>query len=442
VRSRLAIVIEYGFHDIKKYIHSGLATELSNEFDIVWLVLDKQNDFLNQYINETRFPIVYISESNIIAVKSQLENYNQSIRRSWMVNKGLGIFHNYQFVRTKSIKTAFIGNSILKYVFEKLTLKVYKKYVNEYLISLFTQEKIDKVIFISYNSILTKNIVASADSIGIDTYCIVNSWKDLYVNNFMPFVSVKKVFVWDNQMKEDYLFHMPYLKPETIVVTGNPTFDYLIDSKPKYNRTYYSQKYNIPLDSIWLYYTMLPPSIVDDEIDTISFISKELLKHFGEQFIVLVRRNPNHALSDFSNLKLPDNVRLTKHFCTFDAEKDMLVQTHEGEQEWLDLLHHTAINLSVPSTVTKEFLLLGKPVLNIAFNKLNQFDDRLMQFFEAGFYRNLFSLKNVIRVQNIDFLLNVLKEYSYFKQTVKFNYIKSSRTIVEQLKNENFKINN
>lgn len=39
----LGIQLEFGFHEIKKYIHSGFADKLAKQFDIVWFVLDKKN---------------------------------------------------------------------------------------------------------------------------------------------------------------------------------------------------------------------------------------------------------------------------------------------------------------------------------------------------------------------------------------------------------------
>jgi hypothetical protein len=434
IKERLAICLEFGFHDIKKYIHSGLASELAKEFDIVWLVLNKHNELLHEYLVNTGYDIEYIDSTEILEINSRIEAYNQSIRRNWMVNKNLGLFHNYQIVRTKSLKTQLIGNSFLKHVFESLTLAHNRNYLNRYLIELFKRKKFTKILFSGYSSTFIKNIMASAGHMSIETYCIVNSWKDLFVNNFIPRKSLTKLFVWDETMKADYLKHMPYLKTESLFNVGNPTFDYLIGSAPKFERVHYSQKYHLPIESKWIYYTMMPPGIVNNEIETIIFIAEQLCRQFGKEYMILIRKNPNHHRNEFMELKLPQNARLTQHYCEFDLEKDMLIQVAEGEQEWLDLLHYTIANFSVPSTVTKECMILGKLVFNIAFDKDNQIDQRLKQFFDAGFYRSIFDEKSVFYIKNIESLILSLQNQVLDRQNEKLRNIRSVPLISNAIK--------
>ncbi len=436
MKQKLAIILEYGFHDVKKYIHSGLVKELGCYFDIVWIALDKQNSTFDDYFKNTGYPLIFLKDDQIVSYDSKLNGYNQTVRRSWMVNNDLGLFHNYSIVRTKSLKTIFFGNPLFKIIFEYLTLQQIKKFENSNLTALYQQHKIDKILFTGYSSTFVKNIVATAIKKDIPTYCIVNSWKDLYVNNFVPFRSNTRFFVWDEQMKKDYLYHMPYLKKNNIIAAGNPTFDYLIGSIPKFDRIYYSQKYSISKVDQWIYYTMMPPGIVDDEIQTILFIAHELLVEFGTEFIILIRRNPNHKPDEFSILDLPANVRLTEHYCLFDKEKDLLIQTEEGEREWLDLLHHTGLNFSVPSTVTKECMILGIPVFNIAFNQHDLVDSRLQQYFDAGFYKNLFQVNGVYMVKSINQLIQHLKDINLSKKTIFDNSVKSSASIISYLKSD------
>lgn len=405
----LAIALEFGFHDLKKYVHSGLAQALSAEYDIRWLILNKGNKSFEKIVADTGFPFAYVQPSELTVLENKAEAYNQAVRRSWMVNNNLGLFHNYQRVRAKTWKTKIIGNPVFKQIAEYRTLKSCKTYVSPKLASRLQNLKIDKILLSGYTSIFIKNIIATAITQDKQVYCIVNSWKDLYVNNFIPTTAFEKLFVWDEKMKENYLYHMPYLDADSIIPTGNPSFDFLIDSKPKYDRDYYAIKYNISKDASWLYYTMMPPGVVENEIETIQMIASNLFDKYQTKYFLLVRRNPNHSKTDFSELKFTPNTVLTDHYCNFDADCDMLVQSPEGEQEWLDLLHHTIANLSVPSTVTKEFMMLGKPVFNIAFNENNKLNPGLNQFFEAGFYRDLFDGKKVFRLETIDQLLVTLQ---------------------------------
>jgi hypothetical protein len=437
-KKNLAILLEFGFHEIKKYIHSGFAQKLSEHFNIIWLAIDKGNREFDNYFRSTDYPVVYISRQAFPQTDSKTETHNLSIRRHWMVRKNLGAFHNYSIVRGKTFKSTIIGSGLLKKIFEYKTLKLTKSmYSSKCFKETFQQYEIDHVLATGYDSTFAKSSFITANELGIKTWYLVNSWKDLYINNFIPFDFLNGIFVWSDQMKCDYLFHMSYLDKEKIHVSGNPTFDVFINSKPHYSRDYYARKYNIEKSADWLLYTMMPPGLVSNEIDTIILLGKELLKTWSAQEkIILVRKNPNHSSDDFVTLELPENIIVAEHFCTFDKRQDMIIQTPEGEKEWIDLLHHCSLNLSVPSTVTLEFLALKKPVLNIGFGPDGNPDPRFRQHFEAGFYRHLFMTEsNVKKILKIEEFLKELTAFSKAETTYKFPELsqQASEIIVKKL---------
>lgn len=408
---KIAILLEFGFHEIKKYIHSGFANELSKEFDIVWFAMDKGSKEFHDYFTSTGFPLVYFEEKDFNKQPTSIEKYNQIVRRNWIANKSLGGFHNHSYVRIKSIKTAIYGNSLAKFIFEKLTIKnVQKEYISKVMQEKIVEKNIDILFLAGYNSCFSKSFAATGIKMKKEVHYLVNSWKDLFINNFIPFNSFSTIFVWYKQMVQDFIFHMPYLKKSNFVISGNPTFDILLDAKPKRQRDYYAKKYGFPSDAKLLLYTMMPVGLVIDEIDTIQFVAQELIKKYSEEeYTIIVRKNPTHKVADFKSLDLLDNLVIADHYCTYDKEKDMIIQSKEGENEWLDLLQFSALNLSVPSTVTLEFLELGKPVLNVEFNSQNEVDKRVNQFFEAGFYKPLFDERKVKRCKNISSLLNEIE---------------------------------
>lgn len=408
-KTTIAILLEFGFHEIKKYIHSGFAQKLSEDYNIVWFAVNKNSEEFDEYFRNTGFRMIYIDGAKF-AESTKIEDYNQSVRRSYTVNHNKGLFHNYSTVRKKTIKTLLIGNPLFRLFFEHYTLRtINTHYQNKYLADLFIENKVDLVLTTSYASSFTKSAMVTANKLNLKTWYLVNSWKDLYINNFLPYNFLDGVFVWYDRMKEDYIREMSYLNPDKIFITGNPTFDILSVSKPHFSREYYAEKYQLPIKSHWILYTMMPPGIVNDEIETIQLAAREVLKtHLPEEYCILVRRNPNHDKNDFLDVDLPSNMKLAEHYCTFDKKTDMIVQSTEGEQEWIDLLHYSDINFSVPSTVTLEFLTLGKPVLNIGFGSDGKEDPRIRQHFEAGFYRPLFEENKVSKVMDIKVLNNAL----------------------------------
>lgn len=408
----IAILLEFGFHDIKKYIHSGFAAKLSKKINIIWFAIDKGDAVFDAYFKETGFPLVYFKSSDFTLSVLKTENINNTIRTGWMLNNKISTFHNFKKVKQKSLKSSLLGIKVLKQIFEKQTLIKIQEYYKSTKFDLFFDiYNVKYLLGTGYGTSYSKCAFIAAQRKKIKTFFLIGSWKDLYLNNFIPFNFLEGIFVWSEQMKSDYLYHMPYLKAEKIHVTGNPSFDVLISGGPKFNNKYYRTKYRIPEKAELLLYTMMPPGLVNNEIETVILVANELLrKYTPEEITIILRRNPNHSTLDFLNQELPVNVALADHYCTYDDEKDMIVQSPEGECEWIDLLHHCSLNLSVPSTVTLEFKILNKPVLNIGFGPDGKPDERIRQHFEAGFYKPLFSTDGVYKVTDIQTFLSIFEK--------------------------------
>lgn len=411
-RKVMAIPLEFGFHEIKKYIHSGFAKRLAQHFDLVWFAIDKGNPTFNQYFKATGFPVVFYSEKDVYIKPSRWELFNRRVRNAWMKQRDLGVFHNYKQIQEAGVKEKFLGKDGLKRWMEKWTcLDVRKRYVHPTLEKDFKKYQVDLVLSNGYASPFSKSFFVTAHHAKLPCYYLVNSWKDLYTDNFIPFTFLKKIFVWDAKMKRNYCEHMPYLKESSISVTGNPTFDVLFHYRPSKDRRYYAEKYQMNESAQWFLYTMMPPGLVHDEIDTIRAVAQHILTRYSSQEIeLLIRKNPNHEAHDFINEVLPSNVHIAEHYCRYDASSDMIVQTPEGESEWLDLVFHCAANLSVPSTVTLEFQAMSKPVINIELNPQGKKDPRVLQHFQAGFYRDLFERADIHRVSSIDALLPIVDQ--------------------------------
>jgi hypothetical protein len=128
-------------------------------------------------------------------------------------------------------------------------------------------------------------------------------------------------------------------------------------------------------------------------------------------------------------------MRIVEHFCSFDKVNDLIVQSAEGEAEWLDLLQHCAMNLSVPSTVSLEFLTLNKPILNIAYNSKGEIDSRINQFFEAGFYFPLFETDSVVKINYPNELINYQhKNRTKLPETSRISNVRASTLIIDLMK--------
>jgi hypothetical protein len=408
----LGVIIDEGFHSFKKYVLSDFVHKLSRDFNIIFISHKIHSDVINKFLVKTGFSILYIDHFDYVQSQKKIEIYNRSVRDSWMINNEFGSFHNYRKINKKNLKSLLIGNEYFKIILEKITLFYNKNVYYDFLLSkIFKDYSITDILSTNSLSTFSKVTMITANREKLKTWFLINSWKDLYVNNFLSFDFLDGLFVWDKKMKKDYISHMSYLNPKKIYVTGNPTFDiYLKDTSIK-NKTYYSEKYNINHKAKWVLFSMMPPGLYNNEINIVKFIGFHLLKHFSEQeLVIIVRKNPNHDENDFVNQDIPKNTRIADHYCTYDKDTGIIVQSIEGEEEWVDLVKISDMNISVPSTVTNEFLLFNKTVLNIAFDEHGEPNEKITQHFESGFYKPLFtSNHNVIKCNTINDLLDNIK---------------------------------
>jgi len=438
MKQRLGIIVEFGFHDLKKYIYSGFGSKLGEHFNIVWLAIQKNSEEFDRLFRETGYPIIYFDKDDF-KVSGKTENHNTSVRRAWMNRKNLGQFHNYKTIEPGFLRSFVLGNELIKRYYENKTLNlIEKKYYNQEISTFIEKHKIDILLGTGYSSAFSKSVFITGNRKKLPCFLLINNWKDIYVNNFIPFRFLAGLFVWDEKMKNDCLIHMPYLEPDKLIISGNPVFDFLKTSVPLHDRQFYARKYKIDPNADWLYYTMMSPLAGTNEIDTVIAVGEALQKKCKkEEKVILLRRNPQHNVTDFTDIKLPDNVVLTDHYSYFDKIKDMHTQSPEGEQEWIDLLHHCCLNLSVPSTVTLEFLTLNKPVINIGFDHNGIPDKRLKQHFEAGFYRPMFDNSLVKKAMHIDdaveLILNDHLEDNLLKEK-ELNMIFASDLLIQAIK--------
>jgi hypothetical protein len=405
----IGIRVETGFHQVKKFVYSGLAEQLCQSYQILWIAPNNVSAELK--LTFEPFGEFLLIDEKTLRQRSKVESYHRRIRESWLLQSGMSLFRLYGQSRKKKLTDTLLGLNGLRIVADNLILQVVSSYyVHDDLISKLKEKNVSTLITTSYNSIVSKVFFVCGEKTGIPVVLMINSWKDVFVNSFVPFKGFKDIWVWDNQMKQNILDRNPHLSNIQFYTTGNPSFDQLKIHEPKFSKEHYAQKYKANINRPWVYVTLAPPGVFDDEIRVFIKIAESFLAHQIEvEFFV--RRNPNHNETDFQDLKMPQNLRLTEHLIYYDEAKDEIIQPLEDESEWLDLLHYTSFNISLPSTVTLEFLALNKRVINYEFN----FDDKLnlgvRSFFESGFYAPLFeNSKLVHRAMSMNSLLELSRE--------------------------------
>jgi hypothetical protein len=404
MKRRIGIVLEYGFHEIRNFIFSDLYKALGEKADICILTINKNNKTFEQFLLDTGLPIIALNEKELKIPSSKLEAYTRSVRKAWLRKEKIGTFKNYSATKNFSSLDIIKGNSFIKKYLSSLAIqKNQGRYVSSSIKQLIEQEGLTDILVGSYNSSLGKVMLYTAQALNLKTWVLVTSWKNLYINDFVPYNKLNGLFVWSDKMKADYLKINPHLDAKKVFVTGYPMFDRFFNYSPKQSYSYYREKYNLPSNAKIILYSMISPTAISYELEILQLIGNTILELFTkEEVFIVVRKNPMHDKDQYLNNDIPENIRILDHFWEWDAENDMTIQQKEGEDEWMDLLHYTNFNISIASTVTLECLKVGQPVINIGFDQKGTEDPNIVRYAQAPFYRDILNWDAVFFTPSIE----------------------------------------
>ncbi|ADV46970.1 hypothetical protein [Nitratifractor salsuginis] len=393
-------IVNYGV-EYRNFFLSGLSNQFPNH-----IVFERNLnsslfvDYIEKYILETK----RVNRSVFEKKRNFIEDIFQSVRQSRMTLKKIGIFKNYNMKINKiSIRDHIKGNMVIYNILRTLVLSIIPRYYrDEQIVKLFKENKVTDIIISGYSSTASIAFAVNAISNDINVWVLVNSWKDLYINEFVPF-SPSGLFVWSEEMKHNYLSLNTHLNPSKVYAYGNPVFDRFYKYKPKYSRSYYEKKYSIKPSQPILLYTMLDPDRYSKEHVIIGMIGDALLEKYDEAVRpkIVVRRNPfdpsEELLKYFAD---HEAISVADHFSERDKDNDFFVQSIEGEDEWMDLLYYSSMNIGAASTVALEALMLGKPVITVAFDHDDRPSRLLLSMAEAPFYKSLLDRQDVSLVKS------------------------------------------
>ena len=79
---KIGIFIQWGFHEIRSIVLSGLAKELNSKYGAVIYTFDKNSELYQKYLEEAECPYKYLDKSLFNVARSRVDGINQSIRKA------------------------------------------------------------------------------------------------------------------------------------------------------------------------------------------------------------------------------------------------------------------------------------------------------------------------------------------------------------------------
>ena len=389
--------------EYRSLLLSGLYEELIKHHKVILISRECSSKNLDEYSAYYKINTYKFDKKYFLHPMLKIENLVLASRKARHRIKKIGNFGYFSNDRALKWTDYILGNNFVFRILNALAVKkIHKHYVRKDIQSIYQTLNITDVILCGYSNAGNKLFAINAIESNVNVWITLNNWKDLYVNNFIPFIP-NKIFSWNNAIIKEYLKRNMHLTQKNFSTVGNPAFDRFYKYKPKFSRSYYENKYGIQSKQPLILYTLLAPDVYSSELEIVKLIGNVIKRNYpdkNDRPFLLLRRNPMDE-ETLNEEKIDDDIVFAEHYFEGSKEKAIFIQSIEGESEWLDLIYYSDIVVNVASTVTLEALMMKKPVINIEFNGNGDNEPLLKKFTEAPFYTPLLNRSDVKVCRNI-----------------------------------------
>ncbi|KQW97714.1 hypothetical protein [Flavobacterium sp. Root420] len=383
---KLGVVITDGV-GFRNFIMSDLLAEAVNQFDTV-IIYSGLPESCYPKLNNLKLEIKELSvfkEGKItwafrkwkeIAHLQKHKNFygmNDNLIVGYPKNNSLrSIFVKSIYFFTKYVNT---NSSIL--LAEKLQfLSFSKNKITKEYIEILKKDQPSHLFFTHQRPPYLAPFLFSAIQSKIPTSTFIFSWDNLASKGRM-LGTFDKFLVWSQLMKDEMLYFYPNVKNENVQIVGTPQFEPYVLEKYKSSRENFFNKFGLDNTKKIICYSCADVSIGPNDPIVIRAIV-EAIKNKEIKFDVqlLVRTSPAEDDSRFKAIRdeFPEIIwNVPKWVLTRENHQENWSQRIPSDEDISDLrsvLENSDLSINMCSTMSLDFMLFDKPVINTVFGNL------------------------------------------------------------------------
>jgi hypothetical protein len=210
----------------------------------------------------------------------------------------------------------------------------------------------------------------------ISTSSFIFSWDNLASKGRM-LGTFDYFLVWSNLMKEELLYFYPNVKDRNVLIVGTPQFEPYVLDRYKSTKDSFLTKFGLDSNKKIICYSCADISIGKNDPIVIKTIA-EAVRNNEIQLPVqlLVRTSPAEDDSRFKALRdeFPEIIwNVPKWELTRENHQESWSQRIPSEEDIKDLrslLENADLSINMCSTMSLDFMLFDKPVINTVFGNL------------------------------------------------------------------------
>jgi len=274
----------------------------------------------------------------------------------------------------------------------------------------------DTLFFTHQRPPFIATLVYQARKLNIPTSAFIFSWDNLASKGRMA-TTFDQYLVWSALMKSELLRFYPQTNEKQVEIVGTPQFEPYADLRNLITKADFLVHYGLKPDQKIICYSCADGSIGPNDPLVISVIAKAIRDKKIENCQLLVRTSPAEDEVRFANVKsdFPEIAWNHPHWKQTRIDHpepwSQRIPLSEDLEELKAVLAHTDVNVNMCSTMSLDFMLFGKPVINTVFgNKKNGlYDDQRFLLYEH--YQHVIESGAVKIAKNADELIVGLQEY-------------------------------
>lgn len=284
------------------------------------------------------------------------------------------------YIFTKYINT---NSSIL--LAEKLQFLTFSKnkITKEY-IEFLNRDKPTHLFFTHQRPPYLAPFLYAAIQTKIPTSTFIFSWDNLASKGRM-LGTFNNFLVWSQLMKEELLYFYPNVKDENVQIVGTPQFEPYVLDKYKSTKEEFLSQFGLDSTKKIICYSCADVSIGPNDPLVIKVIA-EAIRNNQIQFPaqLVVRTSPAEDDSRFKNIRdeFPEIIwNVPKWVLTRENHQESWSQripSYEDIKDLRSLLEFSDLNINMCSTMSLDFMLFDKPVINTVFGNRDNglYDDQ------------------------------------------------------------------
>lgn len=321
------------------------------------------------------------------------------------------------FVKSIYSFTNFINSNSSILLAEKIQFSSFSKdrITREY-IEILKKDKPSHLFFTHQRPPYLAPFLYAAIQTKTPTSTFIFSWDNLASKGRM-LGTFDKFLVWSQLMKEELLYFYPNVKNDEVQVVGTPQFEPYVLDKYKSSKENFLAKFGLDSNKKIICYSCADVSIGSNDPIVIKTIAEAIRNNEIEaQVQLLVRTSPAEDDSRFKTIRdeFPEIIwDVPKWILTRENHQESWSQRIPSDEDITNLrslLENADLSINMCSTMSLDFMLFDKPVINTVFGNLENGLYNDQRFLNYNHYKKVIDGNAVTIAKNKQELIDQINQ--------------------------------